>query len=126
MNYILQPWHLLLTILAGLINRQQQEGDRLPPRREPTVEGAHGKRRIRLTDDSVGVWLSGKALGPKGPERNRHQLHGTIAILTQGFPYHSIPYQRPRPAVFPALRRGEVHARRCWIASWSAAIPSQE
>ena len=25
MNFILQPWHLLLTILAGLINRQQQE-----------------------------------------------------------------------------------------------------
>lgn len=25
MNFVLQPWHLLLTILAGLINCQQQE-----------------------------------------------------------------------------------------------------
>ena len=25
MTFILQPWHLLLTVLAGLVNRQQQE-----------------------------------------------------------------------------------------------------
>ena len=51
MSFILQPWQLLLTILAGLINRQQQEviGYRRTENQVP--KEAHGKRRIRLNDD---------------------------------------------------------------------------
>jgi hypothetical protein len=56
MNFVLQPWHLLLTILAGLINRQQQEiieylRTENQPRRhaEFRVPGAVGPRSSSFT-----------------------------------------------------------------------------
>jgi len=50
MNFILQPWHLLLTILAALINRQQQEAIGYLRAESQVVKGAHGKGRIKLND----------------------------------------------------------------------------
>ncbi len=51
MEFILQPWHVLLNILAGLINREQQEVIDYLRAENQILKEAHGKRRIRLNDD---------------------------------------------------------------------------
>ena len=64
MNFVLQPWHLLLTILAGLINRQQQEIIDYLRTENQVLKEAHGKSRIRLNDDQRRhLAVKGKALG---------------------------------------------------------------
>jgi putative transposase len=64
MNFVLQPWHLLLTILAGLINRQQQEIIECLRAENQVLKEAHGRRRIRLNDHQRRrLAVKGKALG---------------------------------------------------------------
>ena len=66
MKFVLQPWHLLLTILAGLINRQQQEAIDYLRAENQVLKEAHGRRRIRLNDDQRRrLAVKGKALGRK-------------------------------------------------------------
>ena len=66
MNFILQPWQLLLTILAGLINRQQQEVIDYLRAENQVMREAHGKRRFRLNDDQRRrLAVKGKVLGRK-------------------------------------------------------------
>jgi putative transposase len=66
MNFILQPWQVLLTILAGLINRQQQEVIEYLRTENQVLKEAHGKRRIRLNDDQRRrLAVKGKILGRK-------------------------------------------------------------
>jgi putative transposase len=66
MTFVLQPWHLLLTILAGLINRQQQEVIEYLRTENQVLKEAHGKRRIWLNDDQRRrLAVKGKALGRK-------------------------------------------------------------
>ncbi len=64
MEFILQPWHLLLTILAGLINREQQGVIEYLRAENQVLKEAHGKRRIRLNDDQRRrLAVKGKILG---------------------------------------------------------------
>jgi hypothetical protein len=66
MNFILQPWQLLLTILAGLITRQQQEVIDYLRAENQVLREAHGKRRFRLNDDQRRrLAVKGKVLGRK-------------------------------------------------------------
>ena len=66
MNFVLQPWHLLLTILAGLINRQQQEVIDYLRAENQVQKEAHGKKRIRLNDDQRRrLTVKGNVLGRK-------------------------------------------------------------
>ena len=66
MNIVLQPWQLLLTILAGLINRQQQEVIGYLRAENQVLKQAHGNRRIRLNDDQRRrLAVKGKILGRK-------------------------------------------------------------
>jgi transposase InsO family protein len=66
MNFILQPWQLLLTILAGLINRQQQEVIEYLRTENQVLKETHSKRRIRLNDDQRRrLAVRGKVLGRK-------------------------------------------------------------
>jgi transposase InsO family protein len=66
MNFILQPWQLLLTILVGLINRQQQEVIEYLRTENQVLKEAHCKRRIRLNDDQRRrLAVKGRALGRK-------------------------------------------------------------
>ena len=66
MSFVLQPWQLLLTILAGLINRQQQEIIDYLRAENRVLKEAHGRRRIRLNDDQRRrLAVKGKALGRK-------------------------------------------------------------
>jgi hypothetical protein len=66
MTFILQPWQLLLTILAGLISRQQQQIIEYLRAENQVLKEAHGKRRIRLNDDQRRrLAVKGKVLGRK-------------------------------------------------------------
>ncbi len=66
MDFILQPWHLLLTTLAGLINREQQEVIEYLRAENQVLKEAHGKKRIRLNDDQRRrLAVKGKVLGRK-------------------------------------------------------------
>ena len=51
MNFILQPWQLLLLILAGWVNRQQQQVIDYLRTENQVLKEKLGKRRILLTDD---------------------------------------------------------------------------
>jgi transposase InsO family protein len=66
MEFVLQPWQLLLTILAGWINRQQQEVIEYLRTENQVLKEAHGKKRIKLNDDQRRrLAVKGKILGRK-------------------------------------------------------------
>jgi hypothetical protein len=66
MNFILQPWQLLLAILAGWSNRQQQELIEYLRTENQILKEKLGKRRILLTDDQRRrLAVKGKVLGRK-------------------------------------------------------------
>jgi hypothetical protein len=67
-NVVLQPWQLLVVIVAGWINRQQQEVIDYLRTENQVLEESHGKKRIRLTDDQRRrLAVKGKTLGRKVP-----------------------------------------------------------
>jgi putative transposase len=49
MNFVLQPWQLLLAILAGWINRHQQEVIEYLRTENQILKEKLGKRRIPVT-----------------------------------------------------------------------------
>jgi putative transposase len=66
MNFVLQPWQLLLAILAGWSNRQQQEVIEYLRTENQILKEKLGKRRIVLTDDQRRrLACKGKVLGRK-------------------------------------------------------------
>ena len=66
MNFVLQPWQLLLAILAGWSNRQQQELIEYLRTENQILKEKLGKRRILLTDDQRRrLAVKGKVLGRK-------------------------------------------------------------
>jgi putative transposase len=66
MNFVLQPWQLLLAILAGWSNRQQQEIIDYLRTENQILKEKLGKRRILLTDDQRRrLAVKGKVLGRK-------------------------------------------------------------
>jgi hypothetical protein len=66
MNFVLQPWQLLVAILAGWVNRQQQAVIDFQ-RTEMQILREHvGKKRILLNDDQRRrLAVKGKVLGRK-------------------------------------------------------------
>jgi hypothetical protein len=50
-NHVLQPWHLLLTILAGIVNREQQRAIDYLRTENQVLREKIGKKRILLDDD---------------------------------------------------------------------------
>jgi hypothetical protein len=66
MTFILQPWQLLLLILAGWINRQQQETIEYLRTENQILRESHGRKRIRLNNDQRRrLAVKGKILGRK-------------------------------------------------------------
>ena len=51
MNFVLRPWRLLLLILAGWINRDQQDAIEYLLTENQVLREKFGKRRILLNDD---------------------------------------------------------------------------
>jgi hypothetical protein len=66
MNVVLQPWHLLVVILAGWVNRRQQEVIDYLRTENQILKEVQGKKRIRLTDGQRRrLAIKGKLLGRK-------------------------------------------------------------
>src|SRR6516162_11704488 len=66
MSFVLQPWQLLLLILAGWINRQQQQVIDYLRTENQVLKEKLGKRRILLDDDQRRrLAVKGKVLGRK-------------------------------------------------------------
>ena len=51
MNFVLKPWQLLLLILAGWINRKQQNVIEYLKTENEVLRDKLGKKRILLNDD---------------------------------------------------------------------------
>ena len=66
MRFVLRPWQLFFLILAGWINRQQQEIIEFQNAQIRILMKKMGRKRILLTDDQRKVLaVKGKALGRK-------------------------------------------------------------
>ena len=66
MSFILQPWQLLPLILAGWINRQQQETIEYLRTENQILRESQGRKRIRLNDNQRRrLAIKGKVLGRK-------------------------------------------------------------
>ena len=66
MSFVLQPWQLLFVILAGWVNRQQQQVIEYLHTENQVLREKMGKRRILLTDDQRRrLAVKGKLLGRK-------------------------------------------------------------
>ena len=76
MNFILQPWQLLLFVLASWVNRQQQEMiEYLQTENRVRIE-KFGKRRILLSDDQR------RRLAVKGQILGRKRLEEVGTLFT--------------------------------------------
>ena len=70
MKFILQPWQLMLIILASWVNRQQQEVIEYLRTENAVLKEKFGKKRILLTDDQRRrLAVKGKILGRKQLEQ---------------------------------------------------------
>ena len=66
MNFVLRPWQLLLLILAGWINRDQQDAIEYLLTENQVLREKLGKGRILLNDDQRRrLAVKGKVLGRK-------------------------------------------------------------
>jgi hypothetical protein len=66
MSFVLQPWQLLVVILAGWVNRQQQLVIDYLCTENQVLREKVGKRRILLNDDQRRrLAVKGKVLGRK-------------------------------------------------------------
>ena len=69
MKSVLQPWHLLLLIIAGWVNRHQQDVIEYLRTENQVLKEKLGKKRILLTDDQRRrLAIKGKVLGRKALE----------------------------------------------------------
>ena len=66
MNVVLQPWQLLFLIVAGWVNRQQQQVIEYLRSENQVLREKLGRRRILLDDDQRRrLAVKGKVLGRK-------------------------------------------------------------
>jgi hypothetical protein len=112
MNFVLQPWQLLLAILAGWSNRQQQEIIEYLRTENQVLKEKLGKRRIILSDDQR------RRLARKGNVLGRKVLEtiGTLftpdtllrwhrLLVAQKWDYSNRGQKKPgRPPVADAIR----------------------
>jgi hypothetical protein len=69
MKSVLQPWHLLLFIIAGWVNRHQQDAIEYLRTENQVLKEKLGKKRILLNDDQrCRLAVKGKVLGRKALE----------------------------------------------------------
>ena len=66
MNFVLTPWQLFFAILAGWVNRQQQEVIDYLQTENRALKAQFGKKRILLADEQRRqLAVKGKVLGRK-------------------------------------------------------------
>ena len=76
MNLVLQPWHLMVMLLAGWINRQQQEFIEYLLTENAVLKEKLGKKRILLNDDQR------RRLAAKGKIHGRKRLQEFGTLFT--------------------------------------------
>jgi hypothetical protein len=76
MKFVLHPWPLLLLILAGWINRQEQDGIEYLRAENQVLQEKLGKKRILLNDDHR------RRLAVKGKILGRKMLEQMATIVT--------------------------------------------
>ena len=76
MNFILHPWHLLIYILAGWVNRRQQDAINYLRTENQILREKLGKRRILLNDNQR------RRLAVKGKVLSRRVLELLISVAT--------------------------------------------
>ena len=76
MSFVLQPWQLLLVILAGWVNREQQAVVEYLRTENQILKEIHGKKRIVLSDDQR------RRLAVKGKLLGRKALQNIATIVT--------------------------------------------
>ena len=76
MSFILQPWQLLLMILASWVHREQQKVIEFYQAELKALMAAQGKKRLLLTDDHR------RLLGVKGKSLGRKALMELTTIVT--------------------------------------------
>src|ERR1700722_14333611 len=107
MSFVLHPWQLLRAILAGWMNRQQQEVIEYLRTENQVFKEKFGKRRILLNDDQRRrLAVQGKILG-----RKLLQSVGTLftpdtilrwhhQLIAQKWDYHDHRTKKPgRPPI---------------------------
>ena len=99
-NTVLHPWHLLVTILAGAVNREQQQTIEYLRTENQVLREKLGKKRIMLTDDQR------RRLAVKGKILGRKALESIATIVT---PDTIMRWHRQLNMVFP----GKQHYARC-------------
>ena len=112
MNFILQPWQLLLIVLASWVNRQQQEMIEYLQTENRVLIEKFGKRRILLSDDQR------RRLAVKGQILGRKRLAEVGTLFTPDTMMRSaIPGEAPRSGScggIQLLRLEYTQVRRKW------------
>ena len=66
MSFLLQPWHILLATICGLVNHRQQQIIEFQNTRIETLLKKHGKKQLLLDGDQHRLLaVKGQALGRK-------------------------------------------------------------
>ena len=76
MKFVLQPWHLVLMILAGWVNREQQKVIEYLRTENQVLREKLGKSRILLNDDQR------RRLAVKAKVLGRHLLNEVGTVFT--------------------------------------------
>src|SRR5437867_919077 len=120
MNFVLQPWQLILVILAGWVNRRQQQVNDYLRTENQILKAKLGQRRILLNDDQRRrLAAKGKILGRKllaeigtlfTPDTILRWHH---LLIAQKWDYSDRRQQRPgRPPVSDEIRQLVVRLAR--------------
>ena len=76
MKFVLQPWQLMLIILASWVNREQQSRIEYLQSEVAVLKEHIGKKRILLTDEQRRrLAVKGKMIGPRGTGQGRFSVH---------------------------------------------------
>jgi hypothetical protein len=124
MDFILQPWQLYFVILAGWMNRQQQEVIEYFRTENQVLKEKLGKKRILLDDDQRRrLAVKGKVLG-----RKRLEEVGTLFTPDTILRWHRMlvankwdysERRKKKPGRPPCQTRSDS-----WSYGWHARIPT--
>ena len=101
MNFILQPWQLLLLILAPWINEEQQRVIEFLHTENAVLKEKLGKKRILLSDDQRRrLAVKGKILGRKLLEQfgdfPQELASALKAWLRNEWPFQTVRFNGPQ------------------------------
>ena len=118
MSFVLQPWQLCVAIIAGWIQRRQQEAIEYLRAENRVLRETHGSKRILLNDDQRRrLAVKGKILG----RQRLKEISGIVPSLYDLSPgchfsprcSHAMGICNQNPPQMTDL--GEGHGVRCFL-----------